>query len=168
MTIKFRCQHCHKTVKAPDSAAGQRGKCPYCGLSSYIPAPVSEDELIPLAPEDEEFEQKRREEAEQLMEQDPALLEGGSGGGGEVPLEHRDNVGPEDVHHLVVNYCIDMGEGNLERARKHATRLRQFRSAASKAVDDLLKKKTLEPTLDSIPEKVLNGFLKQLKDQLEA
>jgi NAD-dependent SIR2 family protein deacetylase len=164
MTIKFRCQHCHKTVKAPDSAAGQRGKCPYCGLSSYIPAPVGDDEILPLAPVDEEFERKREEETRRLIEQDPAVVEGGSGE--EVPLEDRDDVGPEDVRHLVVNYCMDMGDGNLERAKRHASRLRQFPYAARQAVDELLKKETLEPALDSIPQKVLTGFLNQLREQL--
>lgn len=164
MSIRFRCQHCHKTVKAPETSAGQRGKCPYCGLSSYIPAPVSDDELIPLAPEDEEFEQQRKEEAMRLIEQDPAVVE--KGGGEEIPLEQRDEVESDDVEHLVVNYCLDMADGKLEQARKHASRLRQWPSAAGQAVDDLLNKKTLEPTLDRIPEKVLAGFLKELKKEL--
>ncbi|MGC9454603.1 MAG: hypothetical protein ACP5HU_07035 [Phycisphaerae bacterium] len=166
MSIKFRCQHCHKTVKAPDSAAGQRGKCPYCGLTSYIPAPVSDDELIPLAAEDEEFEQRRREENRRLIEQDPAVIAGGEGE--EVPLEDRDDVSADDVQHLVVNYCMDMGEGNLDRAKRHASRLRQWPKAARQAIDDLLNKKTLEPALDSIPQKVLMGFLKDLKKNLES
>jgi hypothetical protein len=61
---------------------------------------------------------------------------------------------------------MDMGEGNLERAKRHAARLRQFPYAARQAVDELLKKETLEPALDSIPQKVLTGFLNQLKEQL--
>ncbi len=161
MSIRFRCQHCHKTVKAPESSAGQRGKCPYCGLSSYIPAPVSEDELIPLAPEDEDYERRRKEEAMRLIEQDPAVVAGGEGE--EPPLEQRDDVDSEDIQHLVVNYCLDMADGNLDRAKQHASRLRQWPSAAGRAVDDLLNKKTLEPALDRIPDKVLAGFLRELK-----
>ena len=55
MTVKFRCEKCHKTVEAPDSAAGKRGKCPYCGAMSYIPSPDVEE--IPLAPIDESDEE---------------------------------------------------------------------------------------------------------------
>lgn len=67
MSITFRCEHCDKQIEAPDSAGGKRGKCPYCHQSNYIPRPVSEDELVPLAPIDEDQERRQQEEIDRLM-----------------------------------------------------------------------------------------------------
>ncbi len=36
-SIRFPCEHCGKMVEAPHSAAGKRGKCPFCRESCDIP-----------------------------------------------------------------------------------------------------------------------------------
>ena len=74
MGIDFQCQHCRKKVNAPDSAAGKRGKCPFCGQSNYIPTPLTEDDVLPLAPLDEEEERQRRAKLSDLYRQEEALL----------------------------------------------------------------------------------------------
>ena len=61
MTIAFRCSHCHKDVQAPDAAAGKRGKCPFCGQSNYVPAPVAPADELDLAPVDEAADRRRRQ-----------------------------------------------------------------------------------------------------------
>ncbi|MFO7904721.1 MAG: GYF domain-containing protein [Pirellulaceae bacterium] len=38
MSISFACPHCSKRIKAPDSAAGKRGKCPACQRAVTITA----------------------------------------------------------------------------------------------------------------------------------
>ena len=49
MSIEIHCDHCGKLIKAPDDAGGQRGKCPYCHQSVYVPAPnAGDDEEIGL------------------------------------------------------------------------------------------------------------------------
>ncbi|HUU21156.1 MAG TPA: hypothetical protein VM389_01345 [Phycisphaerae bacterium] len=168
MTITFRCMHCHKVVKAPDAAAGRRGKCPYCQQSNYIPAPVSEDEILDLAPEDEEYERHRREEVERLLAKERELLAEGAAEVAESrpPLEHREDLASEDLHHFVVNYCLDMANAKLERAAVHVKKLKEFRGAGVQAVDDFLMGTALEPALGKIPPRVLQGFLKQLRQQL--
>jgi hypothetical protein len=167
MTITFSCEHCGKKVEAPDSAGGKRGRCPYCKQSCYIPSPVSEEELYDFAPEDEELEQRRRREKETLREQDEALLaEMGGEAPAPVPLGQREDLKPEDLHHLVINYCLDMSSSNLERAELHINKLKDFRPTAVQAVDDFLTGKALEPVLDQIPTKVLQGFLKELRKAL--
>src|ERR1017187_3310117 len=107
MSITFRCEHCRKDVQAPDSAVGKRGKCPFCGHSSYIPEPVNEEDVLPLAPVDEEEERRHQQEVHQLFEQERDLI-AQTGSKPEAPLDQREDVKTEDVHHFVVNYCLDM------------------------------------------------------------
>jgi len=48
------CPSCHKKIKAPDSAAGKKAKCPSCGTIMMLPAAVQDAEVIdqdaPLTP----------------------------------------------------------------------------------------------------------------------
>lgn len=41
--IRFACETCRRTLRAPDSLAGKRGKCARCGGVNLVPAPVSVD-----------------------------------------------------------------------------------------------------------------------------
>ena len=166
MTITFRCEHCRKTVEAPDAAASKRGRCPYCGKSNFIPAPVKEDELLDLAPIDEAEERRRQEQVHKLMEQEMDLLSEKKQDD-TPPLEHREQVASQDLHHFVVNYCLDLHSGQLQRAQMHVQKLRQFGDAGSQAVEDFISQKVLEPAMDTIPVRLQQGFLTQLRDQLK-
>ncbi len=167
MTITFNCEHCGKKIEAPDSVGGKRGKCPYCKQSNYIPAPVPDDELIDLTPEDAEEEKRSREEVQALRNQEMGLIaEMGSGDAPAVPLEHREGVAAEDLYHLVVNYCLDLADSKLDQAGAHLAKLQEFPKLASTAVDDFISGKALEPALDRIPTKVLHGFLNKLRNML--
>ena len=168
MPIEFHCEHCGKLIKAPDESAGRRGKCPYCQQSNYIPQPVDESELPPLEPEDEGYEKHRREEVERLLrlERDVQAERDGEAPG--PPLEQRDDVAPEDVHHFVVNFCVALADGKLEKADQHARKLRRFRGVAEEAVLDFQNGKVEEPALNAIPPRVLKGMLKELQDRLKA
>ncbi len=167
MSITFQCEHCRKEVQAPDSAAGKRGKCPHCGQSNYIPQPVSEDDLLPLAPLDEEEECRTAREIEQLRRQESDLIAEIGGRDESVPLEHREEVKSEDVHHYVVNYCLDMANSRLERAETHVRELKKFGAAGREAVGDFLSGRVIEPALNSIPRELLNGLLTQLNNNLK-
>jgi len=167
MSIQIRCEHCGKQVVAPDSAGGRRGKCPYCGGSNYIPAPVSDDDLVPLAPLDEDEERRRQREIDKLLRAEREIL-AESGGQPTVPLEQREDLRVEDLHHFVVNYCIDMGKGSLSRARRHIDSLRQYGTMGIEAVNDYLTGKHKEKALSELPPKVLQGFLTQLKIDLKS
>jgi phage FluMu protein Com len=166
VTISFACEHCGKRVEAPDSAGGKRGKCPYCHQSNYIPSPVAEEEVLDLAPVDEQAEQRRREEVRRLMAAERDALLEDKAPPPAPPLEQREQVSSADLHHFVVNYCLDMAGSKLERAQTHVKRLRRFGPTAVQAVDDFLSGRALEPALDSVPRRLLEGFLKQLRDQL--
>ena len=51
MSIRVTCATCGKTLNAPDSAAGKKGKCPGCGNILLIEAPVEEVQLTEAAPQ---------------------------------------------------------------------------------------------------------------------
>lgn len=40
MSITVACSACGKTLKAPDSAAGKRAKCPQCSATVEVPEPI--------------------------------------------------------------------------------------------------------------------------------
>jgi len=165
MTITFRCEHCRRDVKAPQQAAGKRGKCPFCGQSSYIPAPIEVDDLPDLAPIDEEEERREKESVRALRQQEHDLI-AETGGDAPVPLDQREDLVAEDLHHFVVNYCLDMFNGKLGRAGSHAQKLKEFGQTGADALKDFQAGKAAEPALGDIPEPVLQGFLKQLAEEL--
>lgn len=55
MSITVNCQECGRKLKAPDSAAGKRAKCPSCGATVVIEQPIYDAEEIT----DEEFGSRR-------------------------------------------------------------------------------------------------------------
>ena len=165
MTLQFRCEKCHKTVKAPDSTTGKRGKCPDCGNTSYIPS-MEEPEEIPLAPIDEESEQEKSKEIANLLAKERDLLHE-MGGEPSIPLEHKEDLNSEDLHHFVVNYCLDMYKGELTRAEHTAKELKKFKFTAIQAVEDFQTNRAVEPALGEIKKPLLDGFLKDLKKALQ-
>lgn len=167
MPIEFDCEHCGKKIKAPDEASGRRGKCPFCQNSVYIPAPVSDEDLLDLEPEDPEFEQRRKQRIQELLDAERDLLaEAPDHDAVAVPLDQRENLSSEDLQHLVVNYCLDMSASQLQRAEKHAQQLAKFGPLGRAAVEDFQKGEIDEPALNDIPEPLLEAFLKRLADQI--
>lgn len=54
MAIQVRCDDCGARFKAPDAAAGKKGKCTKCGSAIVVPAPpaveaAAEDDLYDIA-----------------------------------------------------------------------------------------------------------------------
>ncbi len=153
-------------VSAPESVGGKRGKCPYCKQSMYIPMPVSEDEILDLAPLDEEDERHQQELVDKLRAQEHDLI-AETGGSESVPLSEREDLSSEDLHHFVINYCLDMADGNLERARLHVTELKKFYKLAIEAVKYFQIIQGDEPALKNIPQPVVQGFLSGLLEEIQ-
>jgi hypothetical protein len=167
VSITFRCQYCHKEVKAPDTAGGKRGKCPFCGQGTYIPSPVAEEDLLPVAPLDEKEERLRQEQINALYQQERELIALGAKGPIE-PLEEREDLTSADLHHFVINYCLEMARDNVEGAGVQLAKLRQFGALGLEAVDDLAGGKVHEPPLDALPKRVRASFLAELRAKLRA
>jgi phage FluMu protein Com len=169
MSIEFVCDHCGKTIKAPEVAAGKRGKCPHCSQANDVPVPVTvahEGEVFDVAPLDDEDERQRELELRRLMDQERELL-AESREQQAIPLEQIEDLRPEHLHHFVVNYCRDMADGKLDRTKGHVSQLYKFRLTAMEAVDEFLAGKVSEPALGDIPPRVLQGFLKSLQASLK-
>jgi len=165
MTIRFECSGCGKDVTAPDAAAGKKGKCPSCGNVNKIPSPGEDDDLIPLAPIDEEEESRHKEQVHALYEQEQSLLDV-TGGPLPIPLDQRENLSSEELHHFVVNFCLDMADGKLARAGRHAEQLKRYGPIGIQAINDFITGMATEPAMDHIPRPVLHGFLKELRTQV--
>ncbi len=165
MSITFQCEHCRREVKAPDEAGGKRGKCPYCQQGNYIPVELNGD-IFDLVPLDEPAELQKKAERKSTMEMERNLL-AETGGPPPVPLEHKQDLTSEDLHHFVTNFCLDMAAGNAERARTHADQLSKFGRTGFEAVEDILTEKVPEPALEHIGRKMRERFLTQLGDMLK-
>jgi hypothetical protein len=167
MTIQFHCEHCGNLVQAPDDAGGKRGKCPHCQGSNFIPAPQTNE--IDLTPMDEEEERRRQREVEKLLQAERDILAETSHEEKTPRVSQMDtrDVSPADLHHLVVNYCLAISRGNLQDADVQVMKLNQHSGPNRQAVSDFIDGKVLEPALDAIPVKVLQGFLKTLARAME-
>ena len=150
MAIRLQCERCGREVQAPDSDGGKRGKCPYCGHSNYIPAGLDGEAPLPLMPVDEQEERARQAEVEALRNQERELLA---------------ESGP-DAHALVVDYCLDMAASRLDQCRSHLAELKELGRGGVEAVEDFLTQNKIEPALGTVPEQVLQGFLKKLRAEL--
>ena len=167
MATTFRCEHCGKEVEAPAEAGGKRGPCPFCHELNYIPLPPEQRDVIPLEEVDEAEEARHQAELERLRQAERDLLAEETGEL-PVPLEHREKLSTADLHHLAINYCLDMAAGKLERAALHVEKLRKFGSLASDVVAEIASGKVAEPALKAIPAPVLKGFCRQLQVDLAA
>ncbi|MCY2930792.1 MAG: hypothetical protein NTV86_15100 [Planctomycetota bacterium] len=167
MAITFRCEHCGRQVEASAEAAGKRGKCPHCHEVNYIPLPPEQRDVIPLEDVDEGEEARRQAEIERLRQVERQVLAEETDEP-PIPLEHRENLSVADLHHLAINYCLDMAAGKLDRAALHVDKLWKFGSLAMDAAADIGSGKVLEPALKAIPAPVLKGFCRQLQADLAA
>ena len=170
--ILFDCGGCKRELRAPVSAGGKHGKCPHCGHRNLVPAPQEEEDVegaVPLTPIDRDEERQMREEIDELMDQERVLRSDDAPEetpARRVPLEQKDEVGAADLHHFVVNYCLDISASNLDRAQTYVHKLEKFGAAGKEAVADFMTGKVLEPALETVPARVLQGFLAQLRDEL--
>ena len=166
MTIQFHCEHCRKEIQAPDAAGGKRGKCPFCGTSNYIPAPVTEEDAIPLAPIDDEDERRRQKEVEELLRQERDLL-AETGGHPAEPQERATDEAKPELRSLVVKHCLFMFKGKLPQAQAQAQLLTEHGAQALQTVEDFMSGREIDPALATMPGGLLQGFLRQLKQHLQ-
>ena len=173
MGIEFHCPKCAKLIRAPETAGGRRGKCPYCKDSVYIPKPASELDEIPLAPVDPEADaedRRLREEARQLAtaidREEPGKYdtdEPPAPSGGSVPLPRDFD---SDVADLVRDYLVAMVESDMGRADTATRQLKKQQHAAKQYLKQLMTGEIPPPEIGKVPEPVYTGFVRQLADLL--
>ncbi len=160
MTIGFHCESCKKKINAPDDAGGKWGKCPYCHHRCYVPLPESEgEEELKLAPVDETEEMKYQRMMKETHNITQSLLhEKGEPEDNDTPK----NANGKDASALVIKYLRLMADGSLDEARKVAEQIMVNKASAKTVLENFLKQKRPVPQLQDIPQKVLEGFIKNM------
>ncbi len=166
MAITFHCEHCEKKIEAPDSAGGKWGKCPACHNKLYVPG-LNSDEELKLAPIDESDQAKQRElMAETYKLTQDILLER------ETPNELAEVATPasaisdKELTKNIVAYLRQMADGNLNQAERIANSIVSSGDKALKILDGIALSEIPEPQLADIPQQVLSGLIKTLRNKI--
>jgi len=168
MPIEFHCEHCRQVIRAPDEAAGKKGRCPKCQQMVYIPLPASESGEIPLAPEDPAEERRRvesereRRAIEREIRRDRAAPDDNARGSRGA----RPAAAAGDPRKLVAEYLAALANGQLETAERCAAALGQMKSRAMEVIESLSSNEQMAGDFPKLPRPVLMGFLKQLRNQI--
>ena len=176
MSIELNCPNCEHTIRAPDDAGGKHGKCPYCQAKVYIPAPVTDDDIIPLAPIDETEEERERELRRESLRYAASFDKEGDTS---APGESRGAAGARrgtpgtppapgevvDIPSEVERYVVAMRDSKLDDAERVAAKLKRSGSRARDYVEGLLLDPT-PPPIGNLPRPLLQGFLKSLSSRL--
>jgi hypothetical protein len=174
MSIELHCPHCGKLIRAPDDAGGKHGKCPSCMHSLYIPMRVADDDLIPLAPVDEDAEQRAQRLHEEsssyaaLLDHEPSGATAAHETRGPAPRPSRPEAPPGeviDMPALVAKFVTAMRDSKLDEADRIAARLEKAGVRARDYVESLYLDQ-MPPTIKDVPPPLVKGFLKALLDRL--
>jgi len=175
VSIEFNCPSCEKSIRAPDTAGGKYGKCPFCEVKVYIPMPPSTDEdEIKLAPIDEEEERREQELIRESVryaaafDKDPDKLppEGAEGRGGGGRRQAEPPPGEViDVPDEVEAFVVAMRDSRLTDADRVLARLKRSGTRAKDYVEGLMLDPT-PPPIGNVPKPLLMGFLKSLLGRL--
>jgi len=184
VSIEINCPNCEHQIRAPDDAGGKQGLCPYCQTKVYIPMPVKDEDMIPLAPLDPEEEEHDRELQRESVRYSAAFDKDADIQAGAGERESRGNAGAArrsggapsgsnapppgeviDIADEVERYVIAMRDSKLDEADKVVNKLKRVASRARSYVEGLLLDPT-PPPIGNVPKPLLNGFLKSLAGRL--
>jgi DNA-directed RNA polymerase subunit RPC12/RpoP len=168
MTISFHCEHCGKKIEAPDSASGKSGKCPACRSKVNVPSLDTDDELR-LAPLDTKdlAEQRRLMDETRQVEQEilsetvvpEGLVEPGI-----------DNLVPDtsekELTKNIIVYLRQMADGELDQAERLSNAIAPHGNRALKILDEIALSEIPEPELADIPQQVLSGLIRTLRNRI--
>ena len=165
MSISFHCECCKKKIIAPDNAGGKWGKCPYCNHRCYVPMPESEgEEELKLAPVDETEEMKYQRMMKETYNITESLLrEKSSPDDSDTPK----NADEKDTAVQIIKYLRLMADGSLDEAQDIAEKIAVNKDSAKTILESLLKQKKPVPQLRNIPQKVLEGFIKNMLTKMK-
>ncbi|MBL8878795.1 MAG: zinc ribbon domain-containing protein [Phycisphaerales bacterium] len=171
MPIEFHCEHCGKHVRAADEHAGKTAKCPSCHQPVYVPEPVSDEDVLRIAPLDPRDEQERsrllRETADLTRKIRSDKETGAEPGPAKRAAAASDDIPTRDVdvEPLIIEYVKLMAKGDLAAAEALARDIRKHWTAAEAVMQRLTIDEIGHPALSSIPRPVLVGFFKRLREK---
>jgi hypothetical protein len=173
MAIIFHCEHCGKKIEAAESAGGKWGKCPACHNRLYVPTLDSGEELK-LAPID--VTDKEREK--QLMAETHKLTQDILQEFREVPerateaIEPIETAGPvfemnkREMTKHIITYLRLMADSELYEAQRIAALIAPHAAQVVGILDKIALSEILEPELADIPQHVLSGSIRALRDEM--
>ena len=164
MAISFHCSYCGKKIEASDSAAGKWGKCPACHNKLYIPGLSTGDE-IKLDPVNKEEEERKKQLLAETFQIEQDILSKK-----EIP-EDSISVGAaktsdEELTKNIIVYLRLTADGDIEQAEKTLTLITSFSLPAVKILDAIALSEIPEPELAHVPQQVLSGLIKSLRQKL--
>lgn len=173
MSIELHCPKCSKLIRAPDTAGGKRGKCPYCKESVYIPLPPDESDEIGIAPIDDAEKRRkqelRRESIGYIADVGHARDSPPEGAG--VPASRSDAAPPAtpgevvDIGKEVGVFLSAMRDSKLTEADQAVARLKQAGARAKDHVEGLLLDE-MPPGVKGLPPPLVKAFLKTLSERV--
>ncbi|UCF43370.1 MAG: hypothetical protein JSV99_00100 [Planctomycetota bacterium] len=168
MTISFHCDHCGKKIEAPDSAGGKSGKCPACRGKVHVPSLDSDDELK-LAPIDEKdlAEQRRlmaeTHQVEQEILSETVVPEGSV----ETDINSlASDTSEKELTKNIIVYLRQMADGELDQAERLSNAIAPYRGRALEILDRIALSEIPEPELADIPQQVLSGLIRTLRNRI--
>lgn len=161
MAIIFHCEHCGKSIEAPDNAGGKWGKCPACHNKLYVPASDANEELK-LAPIDESDEERQK----RLMLESSKLRQ-------EMLLEKEDpneapviEVGEKELTKNIILYLRQMANGELNEAENTLSSITPYGQRTIEILDRIALSEIPEPELADVPPQVLSGLIRTLRTKI--
>jgi hypothetical protein len=165
MPIQLHCEHCGKKIEAPDNAGGKWGKCPRCHNKVYVPQPDTGEEELKLAPIDEAEDQRRRQLMAETFEITQNILE-------EKNIPEVPSAGPESdlsdeqLSEIVIRYLRQMYDGDLDDAQRTLEVVVAHRRKVRGVLDQIASSEPPDAELLDIPQQVLSGLIRNLRNQL--
>ena len=160
MSIELHCPQCQKSIKAPDSAGGKHGKCPYCKASVYIPNPHDNIEILSITPIDEE-EARHDEELRHESARFAAAIGHVTDGATQSDADEHPQAEFVEVESDVNIYIRSMHTSKLEDAQAAMARLKTGGKRSRKYLNELLEEGAELPFGD-VPKPLALGFLRKL------
>ena len=172
MAIIFHCEYCGKEIKAADSAGGKWGKCPACHNRLYVPSSDSGEELK-LAPIDVTAEEREKQLMAETHKLTQDILQER-----EVPEGANETVGPietaapvfemseREMTKYIIMYLRLMADSELYEAHRIAGLIAPHAAQALEILDRIALSEILEPELADIPQHVLSGSIRALRDEV--
>ena len=168
MSISFHCESCKKKIKAPDEAGGKYGSCPHCKHKCYIPLPPAEDdEELKLIPLEEEYESKYNKMMRETYGLTQNILHETDTPDDNTPVPQASTaVTEKELIKNLVAYLRLMADGELSQAEIMAKKISRTPKEAKNLLAKMLKAERPEPELQDIPERILQGLIKDLGKKL--
>jgi hypothetical protein len=166
MSISFHCESCKQKIKAPDTAGGKWGNCPYCKHRCYIPMPKSDDEPeLRLAPIDESEESKIGMLKTQTHVLTRQLLHET-----DMPVENTtaDTVDEKTVIKTCILYLRQIADGELDGSESTFSRLKIHKRTSLRVLSSMGRAERPEPELADIPDKILQKLLQDASTKLSS